>query len=304
MCSRSPSRATIERVITVQAEHPAAAIAEGTVCSADGTRIGYRRLGVGPAIAMVHGSVSTHTDWMPAARLLASRHTCYVMDRRGRRSSGAGHAPYSIEREYEDVCAVLNAAEIEAAELGAGKLDAAVPDVVLAGHSYGAICAMGAALGRRVSKLILYEPPLSVGGPVAGAPLADYARAVAAQENERAMEIGLTEFTRLRPHVLKAIRASKGWPRLCHLAPTWTRELEAMDAITSVERYRALRCPVLLLSGAISPDHPYHDSVHALAAVLPDARVEMLPGQDHLGLREAPQLVAQLVADFLTPATF
>ncbi len=276
--------------------------------SADGTRIGFRRLGVGPAIVMVHGSVSTHTDWMPAARLLASRHTCYVMDRRGRRSSGAGHAPYAIEREYEDVCAVLEAAELETAKsdpagLGAGKLEAAGRGAALAGHSYGAICAMGAALGRPVSKLILYEPPLSVGGPVAGAPLAEYARAVAAEENERAMEIGLSEFTRLRPHVLKAIRASKGWPRLSHLAPTWTRELEAMDAATSVESYRALRCPVLLLAGAISPDHPYHDSVRTLAAVLPDVRVEMLPGQDHLGLRGAPQLVARLIADFLTPSS-
>ncbi len=259
------------------------------MCSADGTRIGFRRLGVGPAIVMVHGSVSTHTDWMPAARLLASRHTCYVMDRRGRRSSGAGHAPYAIEREFEDLCAVLDAA----------KVDAAGREAALAGHSYGAICAMGAALLRPVPKLILYEAPLSVGGPVAGAPLAEYARAVAAQENERAMEIGLGEFTRLRPQILKAIRASKGWPRLCHLAPTWTRELEAMDEITSVEPYRALRCPVLLLAGAMSPDHPYHDSTHALAAVLPGARVEALPGQDHLGLRGAPQLVARLMVDFL-----
>jgi len=286
-------------VISIQAEHPATAIAEGTVHSADGTRIGFRRLGVGPAIVMVHGSVSTHTDWMPAARLLASHHTCYVMDRRGRRSSGAGHAPYSIKHEYEDVRAVLNAAELETAKLEAAELGAAWPGAALAGHSYGAICAMGAALGRPVPKLVLYEPPLSVDGPVAGAPLAEYARAVAAQDNERAMEIGLTEFTRLRPQVLKAIRSSKGWPRLCHLAPTWTRELEAMDAITSVEPYSALRCPVLLLGGAVSPEHPYHDSMRALAAVLPDARVEALPGQDHLGLRGDPYLVARLIADFL-----
>ncbi len=162
------------------------------MCSVDGTRIGFRRLGVGPAIVMVHGSVSTHTDWMPAARLLASRHTCYVMDRRGRRLSGAGHAPYAIEREFEDVCAVLKAA----------KLDAAGREAALAGHSYGAICAMGAALLRPVPKLILYEAPLSVGGPVAGAPLAEYARAVAAGDDERAMEIGLAEFTRLRPQIL------------------------------------------------------------------------------------------------------
>ena len=177
-CER-PLRATIKKVISVETEQPAAAIAEGAVCSADGTRIGFRRLGLGPAIVMVHGSVSTHTDWMAAARLLSSRHTCYVMDRRGRRSSGPDHAPYAIEREFEDVCAVLKAVE----------QDAAGPGAVLAGHSYGAICAMGAALRRPVPKLILYEPPLSVGGPVAGAPLADYARAVAAGNNERAMEL-------------------------------------------------------------------------------------------------------------------
>jgi pimeloyl-ACP methyl ester carboxylesterase len=260
------------------------AITEEQVHSADGTRIGYRKLGRGPAIVMVHGSVSTHTDWMPAAKLLASRYTCFAMDRRGRRGSGAGHGPYSIEREYEDVCAVL---------------DAAGPGAVLAGHSYGAICAMGAALRRPVPKMILYEAPLSVGGPVAGAPLADYARAVAQGENERAMEIGLTKFTRLRPHVLEAIRTSKGWPRLCHLAPTWTHELEAMNAATTAEPYGALRCPVLLLAGSVSPDHPYHDSTRALSAVLADARVKLLEGQDHLGLRGDPEAVARLIAEFL-----
>ena len=258
--------------------------AEESVRSADGTRIGYRKLGRGPAIVMVHGSVSTHTDWMPAAKLLATRFTCYAMDRRGRRGSGLGHGPYSIEHEYEDICAVL---------------DAAGPGAVLAGHSYGAICAMGAALRRPVPKLILYEAPLSVGGPVAGAPLAGYARAVAAGNNERAMEIGLTEFTRLRPQVLEAIRTSKGWPRLCHLAPTWTCELEAMDAITTAEPYRALRCPVLLLVGSTSPDRPYHDSTRALAAVLDDTRIQPLVGQDHMGLRGDPEAVAKHIAEFL-----
>lgn len=221
---------------------------------------------------------------MPAAKILAAHFTCYVMDRRGRRGSGFGHGTYSVEREYEDICAVL---------------DAAGPNALLAGHSYGAIGAMGAALRRSVPKLVLYEPPLAVGGPVAGAPLADYAAAVAAGENERAMEIGLTSFTRLRPPVMEAIRNSKGWLRLCHLAPTWTRELVAMDKQTSVEMYRALACPVLLLVGSISMEHPYLDSARALTAVLPDVRVATLEGQDHLGLRGAPERVAQLVSEFL-----
>jgi pimeloyl-ACP methyl ester carboxylesterase len=61
----------------------------------------------------------------------------------------------------------------------------------------------------------------------------------------------------------------------------------------------ALGCPVLLLAGSVSPDHPYHDSTRALTAVLLDARMESLPGQDHLGLKGAPQLVARLIAEFL-----
>jgi pimeloyl-ACP methyl ester carboxylesterase len=254
--------------------------------SADGTRIGYRRLGTGPAVVFVHGSVSTHTDWMPAAKLLSTRFTCYVMDRRGRRGSGFGHGTYSIEREYEDIEAVLAVAG---------------PGAMLAGHSYGAVCAMGAALRYTVPKLVLYEPPLPVGGPIAGAHLADYARAVEANEYERAMEIGLKHFTRLRPEVIAAIRGSRGWPRLVHLAPTWTRELIAMDAqAASVEGYRALSCPVLLLVGTLSTEHPMQNSARALAAALPDVRVASLEGQDHLGLRGAPEQVAHHVGNFLS----
>jgi pimeloyl-ACP methyl ester carboxylesterase len=86
--------------------HPV--IAEGSVTSADGTRIAYRRLGTGPALVFVHGSISTHTDWMRVAKLLAPRYTCYSMDRRGRAHSGNGRSPYSLEREYEDIAAVRN----------------------------------------------------------------------------------------------------------------------------------------------------------------------------------------------------
>jgi len=251
----------------------------------NGTRIGFRRLGQGPAIVFVHGSVSTHTDWMPSAKILSDRFTCYVMDRRGRRGSGFGHGPYALQQEYADICAVL---------------DVAGPDAMLAGHSFGAICAMGAALQRPVPKLVLYEPPFAVGGPVAAAEHLDsYAQAVAAGENERAMQIGLTHFTKLRPQVLEAIRTSKGWPRLCNLAPTWTRELIAMNACTSVEPYRALRCPILLLVGSISPEHPYQDSARALTAALDTIVEKPLVGQDHLGLRGAPEDVARLVGEFL-----
>lgn len=258
---------------------------EEFIHSADGTKIGFRKLGAGPAIVMVHGSVSTHTDWMPVAKLLADRFTCYAMDRRGRRGSGVGHAPYSIERECEDIHAVL---------------DAAGPGAMLAGHSYGAICALAAAARRAVPKLVLYEPVLPVGGLVAGPPLKDYAHAIASGDLDLAMEIGLSAFIRLTPEVILAMRSSRAWPKLRGMAKSWTRELEVMDSLPpSAEEYRALRSPTLLLVGSESREHPMKDASRALAATIPDVRVATLEGQDHMGLRNAPEMIARLMAEFL-----
>lgn len=266
-------------------EHAQPVIVEGAVSSADGTRISYRRLGTGPALVFVHGSVSTHTDWMRVAKLLAPHYTCYTIDRRGRAHSGPGHSPYSLEREYEDIAAVINQAG---------------PIAALIGHSYGAICTLGAALRNPVPRLVVYEPPLPTGGPVAGEFLEPYKRAIAAGDLDTALEIGFLHFTRISEQALANLRATKAWPRLRTLAPTWTRELEAMDAIDpTVDRYAALTCPILMLLGALSPDHPLRDASRALANVLPQARVETIEKQSHFAIRNAPETVTRLIASFL-----
>ncbi len=258
---------------------------EGVALSADGTRIAYRRLGSGPALVFVHGSVSTHTDWMRVARLLAPRYTCYTIDRRGRAHSGGGLSSYSLEREYEDIAAVI-------AQAG--------PLAALIGHSYGAICTLGAALRHPVPRLVIYEPPLSTGGLIAGEYLEPYKRAIAEGDMDNALDIGLSRFTRLTPQAIAAMRVSKAWPRLRALAPSWTRELEAMDTLDpSVDRYAALACPILKLVGALSPEHPLRDASRALAAVLPSARVETLEGHGHMAMRDAPERVAKLIENFL-----
>jgi pimeloyl-ACP methyl ester carboxylesterase len=241
----------------------------------------------------VHGSISTHTDWMRVAKLLAPRYTCYAMDRRGRARSGIGRSPYSLEREYEDIAAVLEMAETEAGPLAA-----------LIGHSYGAICTLGAALRHPVPRLVIYEPPLPAGGPVAGEFLDLYSRAITQGDLDAALEIGLTHFTRLPDEAIAAMRATRAWPRLRPLAPTWIRELEAMDALgtsleASLDRYAALSCPVMMLVGNLSPEHPLRDASRALAKVLPGARVETIVGQGHTAMRNVPMLVAWLIESFL-----
>ena len=254
--------------------------------SDDGTRICFRRLGCGPAVVFVHGSVSTHTDFMPVARLLSTSFACYVMDRRGRAKSGEGFGPYSIEREYEDIAAVLAAADSGAS---------------LVAHSFGAICALGAAMRHAVSRLVLYEPPFPVGGLIAGENLPPYVAAIAAGDLDKAMEFGLACFPRMPAATIAALRASRGWPPLRSLAKSWIRELEAMDALNpNLGCYRALACPSMLLVGEQSPEHPMLDAARELAQVLPGVRVERLLGQGHGALRAAPDKVARLTREFLT----
>jgi pimeloyl-ACP methyl ester carboxylesterase len=275
---------------TTLLEH-APAVAEGSVYSADGTRIAFRRLGSGPAVVFVHGSVST--DWMPVARLLASRFTCFAMDRRGRAKSGEGVGPYSIEREYEDIAAVL-----AAAETAFGTASGTRPALV--GHSYGAICALGAAMRQPVPRLVLYEPPFPVGGLIAGQNLPPYAKAIAEGDLDKALDLGLAAFPRMPAAAILTLRSSRAWPHLRTLAKSWIRELEAMDAQSpDLASYSALSCPTLLLVGSLSPEHPMLDAARALATVLPVVRVETLTGQGHGAMRGAPEMVARLIREFL-----
>jgi pimeloyl-ACP methyl ester carboxylesterase len=274
---------------TLQMEHVHPAVAEGSVHSADGTRIAFRRLGSGPAVVFVHGSVSTHTDWMPVARLLSDQFTCFSMDRRGRSKSGEGNGPYSIEREYEDIEAVLAAAK---AHTGS--------DAFLVAHSYGAICALGSALRHPVPRLVVYEPPFPAGGLIAGENLPPYVKAIAEGDPDKAMELGLAAFPKMPAEAIAALRVSRGWPRLRVMAKSWIRELEAMDAQSpDLTRFRALACPSMLLVGGVSPEHPMLDAARALANILPGVRVESLPGQGHSAMRDAPEMVVRLIRDFL-----
>src|SRR3954452_12134546 len=80
----------------------------GTVISADGTTIGYRQLGRGPGLVLVHGAMQASQNFMKLARELADAFTIYVLDRRGRGLSGPYRHPHTIERDCEDLDAVFS----------------------------------------------------------------------------------------------------------------------------------------------------------------------------------------------------
>jgi pimeloyl-ACP methyl ester carboxylesterase len=234
---------------------------------------------------IVHGSIASAADWFEVATHLAPHFTCHLMDRRGRGRSDVGVEPYSLEREYEDICAVLAAAG---------------PGPSLVGHSFGAICALGAALQAPVRRLAIYEPPLPVGGPVAGEYYNDYRWAVEAKQYDEALAIGLLHVVRLPSPVVEAMRTLPVWKAMLKLVPSWERELAAVDALPAdVARYASIRCPVQLLVGTKSAEHPLQDASRALAKILPDVRVAPLQDQGHMATRTAPALLARTLAAFL-----
>ncbi len=98
-----------------------------TVASRDGTPIACGRGGEGPPLVLVYGTPADHLTWELVLPELQKNCTVYVIDRRGRGESGGGGSAYDIEREFEDVVAVIDSIGVT---------------VGLLEHSYEAICAL------------------------------------------------------------------------------------------------------------------------------------------------------------------
>ena len=117
------------------------------VRSKDGTPIAFDRSGAGPPLIVVLGSLNDRSSAAPLAEALATDFTVYAYDRRGRGDSG-DTPPYAVDREIEDIDALISEASGSA---------------VVYGHSSGAVLALeAAARGLAIPKLALYEPPFVV----------------------------------------------------------------------------------------------------------------------------------------------
>lgn len=258
--------------------------------SRDGTEIGYWTTGEGPPLLLIHGGLGDHTRWEVLRPHLEPHVTVHAMDRRGRGASGDG-PEYSIEREYEDVAAV-----VEAIAEASGSL----VDVYCS--SYGGLCAFGAAtLTSGIRRLALYEAwPLidpSAVGPPPG--LLDRLEALLADGNrEAALETSYRELLKLNEEQLHEVRAQPSWPARIAAAHTIPREIRTFLKTTfDPEQARKITAPTLLLVGSESSPDVYHPET--VAAALPDARIAVLEGQEHIADLLAPQLVAETLLPFL-----
>ena len=254
-----------------------------TVRSADSTRIGFAKIGSGPApLVIVHGALNSAEQWLSVAQALAEHCTCYVMDRRGRGRSGDGTA-YVFDREIEDIAAVLQVAG---------------PDAFLLGHSSGAIYALEAARRQPIAGLVLYEPPLHLQRQFKE--IFERIRPLMQQERfNDAVALFYWEEAGLPEEQLSALRSTPLWTQMVTLAPTAHREWEALlETGLTVERFGEISVPTLVLTGTVTEDHTSFVT-RALRSTLPDARIELLDDQAHAAHRMAPGLVARKVTDFL-----
>ena len=256
------------------------------VRSLDGTPIAYRRRGEGPPLLLVHGTTSESSRWAPILPAFEARFTVYAVDRRGR--GGSGDAPgYAIEREFEDIAAVVDA-------IG-GPVD-------VLGHSYGALCALEAALRtENVRRLVLYEPPIPARSEVFPRAVVEEVEALlAAGDRDAALVAFFRAIVRTPPHELELLRSQPTWPARVAMAHTVSREMRAADAYRFVpERFSRLRVPCLLLLGGDSPAS-FRDGTLALLAALPASRLGVMPGQQHIAMSAAPELFLSTVLPFLT----
>lgn len=255
--------------------------------SQDGTSIAYQRSGNGPPLMLVHGAVADHTRWAPVLPMLAQRFTVYAMDRRGRGSSGDAEE-YAIQREFEDVAALV---------------DSVGGPVNLLGHSFGALCCLEAALlTPNIAKLILYEPPPpGIKGTLPPGVTDKVQTALEAGDRESAISTFLLEVGRLTPTELEMLRSGPAWSARIAAAHTILREIQGLEALPlfNPERFASLTTLTRLLLGGNSAAL-YRDSIEQLQKALPNSTTVILPNQQHVAMNTAPDLFVREVLDFLT----
>jgi pimeloyl-ACP methyl ester carboxylesterase len=259
--------------------------------SRDGTPIGYWTSGDGPPLVLVHGTTADHvTAWRALRPHLDPHVTVHAVDRRGRGASG-DDAAYELEREFEDVAAVVDAV----AETSGSPVN-------LLGHSYGGLCAFGAATRTaNIGKLVLYEgwptgnPDLHFPPPGVVERLDEL---LAAGDHDAVVETFLRRVVSMPVAQVEAFRAQPTWGNRMGTAPTIPRELRAFPASTfDAAQAARVDVPALLLVGAESAN--WRAEADTTAGAMPRARVGVLEGHAHVAHLLAPEMFAATVLAFL-----
>jgi pimeloyl-ACP methyl ester carboxylesterase len=255
-----------------------------TVRSKDGTIIAFEKFGNGQPIILVGGALNARNTppvGTPLAKLLSADFTVFAYDRRGRGASG-DTSPYSVEREIEDLEALI----LEAG--GAANVF---------GLSSGAILALeAAACGLDIKRLALFEPPFNV---VDSRPRKSFAphvnELIDSGRRGDALEFFMTKVVEIPVEVVAQFRNAPMWPYLEGLAHTLVYDLTIVgEGSLPAERIATIHAPALLIVGGNSPAW-MRQAGEAVVDALPHGQLRILEGQDHAA---GPEALAPVLQEF------
>ena len=255
-----------------------------TVTSADGTRIAFDQLGAGTPIIMAAGAFNTRSATDPLARVLCEQCMVINYDRRGRGDSG-DTLPYAVDREIEDLAALID-------EVGGS--------AAVFGYSSGGTLALKAAAGGlSISHLVLYEPPFRTAADDPGLPQdfpQQLSELIAADRRGDAVELYQTKAVRIPPPVVAQMRESPFRPHLEAIAHTLVYDATIVgDLSLPTELIASIATPALVLCG--TGTSPFmRAAAAAVADALPAGRLSEPESQGH-GID--PHATARVVAEFL-----
>ncbi len=268
-----------------------------TVISKDGTPIAYDKRGQGPALILVGGSFQYRSlDQRTAqlADLLSSSFMTFHYDRRGSGDS-CDTPPYAVEREIEDIEALIS-------EAGGSAF--------VFGHSSGAVLALEAAqkTAGKINKLALYEPPFIVGDSRPSLPnnYLDHLKELV--ETDRcgdAVDYFMTKVKGMPQELVPVLHQMDVWSEFTSVAHTLVYEGMLMGKSQSgnpapLEQWASVKVPTLIADGGASPIW-MREATHALANVLPHAQNRTLPGQSH-GVD--PDVLAPVLVEFFNGQSY
>lgn len=250
--------------------------------SADGTSIAYEISGDGPAVILVSGAMSTGGTVAPLAVPLSERFRVVAYDRRGRGESGDTR-PYSVEREVEDLAALIDSVGGEA---------------LLYGISSGAALVLeAAASGLPVRRVAVYEVPFAVyeGGAEERAEYtARLTEALGQGRRGDAVELFL-RLAGMAEQMIQGARQSPMWAGMETIAPSLAYDNAVMgDGLVPRDRLAAITVPVLAIAGSASPAW-MHEAARAVAESVPGGSYRSLEGQTHM---VEPGVLAPVLAEF------
>jgi len=253
-----------------------------TTRSKDGTKIAYDKTGQGPALILVAGAFQDRMAMGPYAGPLSEHFTAYNYDRRGRGESGDSQ-PYAVEREIEDIDALIR-------EAGGSAF-------VFGGSSGGVLTLDAAAHGSKITKLAVYEPPFVVDNSREPLPenIVDQLKdLIAAGRRGDAAEVFMTKGSLMPADVVAGMRTQPFWPSVEAVAHTLVYDATIMEgtmrgAPLPLDRWKAVTIPTLIIYGGAGPIWS-RNAAEALVDLLPHAERRQLEGQFH-----------DLTPDILTP---